>query len=266
MKTEVRLGKKWEGGMRRRKAVLFLWRQSWISLRPWGGDALAEAAAATARGGALVPVQGSMGWWHGQPTWFLPASLPWPVKCHLSLHGFQRQLKENGNGIYLNEGGDGEGCEIRRRFCSWPIRHHVLGYFTLRSKRWGNDLLIYFLPVWFQTVSNNVESNEVKTLSLSRASLRFWSRAVCSSSCTPALTARGKRGFRKTKLVWKREPESSIVTCCLPSDIHHFNISAQLEQGCQELVGPAVDSGVGSTWRRGAVFGHLRELGRTERR
>lgn len=38
-----------------------------------------------------------------------------------------------------------------------------------------------------------------------------------------------------------------MITCCLPSDVHHFNVGAQLEQGRQKLVGPAVDARVGST-------------------
>lgn len=52
---------------------------------------------------------------------------------HHTVFFFKTQL--NGNGTYLNEGGDGEGCKIGRSFRSGPTRHYVLGYLTLKSKR-----------------------------------------------------------------------------------------------------------------------------------
>lgn len=135
-------GKKREG---KRFVFLFLVMSNlWISLRPWGGGARAEAAAVTARGGALVPVQGSMGCRHGQQAWFLPASRPWPITHNISLHRFKTRLKENRSGIYLNEGGYGKGRKIRRSFCAQSMWHYVLGYFPLKSRRWGIDLSFDF--------------------------------------------------------------------------------------------------------------------------
>lgn len=45
-------------------------------------------------------------------------------------------------------------------------------------------------------------------------------------------------------------------TCRLPGDVHHFNLRAQLEQGCQQLVSPAIDACVKSVWWHGAVLGY----------
>lgn len=38
------------------------------------------------------------------------------------------------------------------------------------------------------------------------------------------------------------ETETQTHTCRLPGDVHHFNLCSQLEQGCQQLVSPAIDA------------------------
>ena len=103
--------------------------------------------------------------------------------------------------FYLNKGGDWEGGEVRGSLCSRLIWDHMFSYFSLKHKI--RDFRFHFVAASLLKRKERRFDPEDVTLSLSRASLRFCSRAVCSNSWAPALTG------RNTWEEWQSEAKNS---------------------------------------------------------
>lgn len=97
--------------------------------------------------------------------------------------------------FYLNKGGDWESGKVRGSLCSGMIGDDVFSNFSLKQK---SVQMFGFVLLWtYGHGKENRYDSKVVTFSLPRASLRFCSRAVCSSSWALALTARNTREERQ---------------------------------------------------------------------